>query len=55
MLLILAFCTGALVGWFSASRRRLGLGDRVHNAVVFALVFMIVTLFVTVIFSWQMD
>ena len=54
MLLILAFCTGAVFGWFRASRRRLGLGDRVHNAVVFALVFLIVTMFISVVASWQM-
>lgn len=55
MLLILAFFTGAIVGWIRASRRRLGLGDRVHHSAVFAIVFLIVTIFVTSVFSWQFD
>ncbi len=55
MLLILAFCTGAVFGWIRASRMRLGLGDRIHNAVVFAIVFLVVTLFITVISSWQLS
>ena len=55
MLMILAFFAGAIFGWFRASRRRLGMGDRVHHAAVFAIVFLVVTMFVTTIFSWQFD
>ncbi len=55
MLLILAFCTGAVFGWIRASRRRLVLGDRVHHAAVFAIVFLIVTIFLTSVFTWQFD